>query len=621
MGFAWFAMLQYTHGGGVRRPAILENNVTRNIFILAFAALIVTQAAAIVRADVVVIANRAAKGVHFTVAAAGGAPQELRLPPLDLVPVRIDGPLELEYPPGGQGDRYELLPNSAYFFADTPGSKRIELHEIGLRRRPRELAPSKTAELPSQPVVITVKLLVDDDQPLQRALWEQDLRERIADCSKILEQHCFARLEVVAVDSWETNDSVNEFDVALAEFEAKVDPAPARIAIGFTSQFQPVKGRTNLGGVRGPFARHALLREWNRRVAPAERLELLVHELGHFFAAAHSPETNSVMRPLLADKQANSTRFRIGFDPLNTLAMNLVTEEMGRREIRSLRQLDLRTRQTMAAVYWELDRALPKDDAASRLHAMLGPVAEEPKPSAPPYMPASRRVLSAIVKYAERNAELPENPAQGPKRLTGDELTEAYVRQAAEAASKLSPANATKGFLIGLAVAFDRSDLLRGNPLATAALSTIENEQERRHRLEVLGKPTAHGREDLLMHFTVSAALSVALSPQLAESAGVLKELKDAQGGSGFSFVDLSADLAGIEFAALLAEHPDRLSEFAKQIKVADFLPPIEGLAEGLDAGRFVTEFGSPSDERYKAVRNDIQDRIQSLNGFAVQKE
>jgi hypothetical protein len=59
-------------------------------------------------------------------------------------------------------------------------------------------------------------------------------------------------------------------------------------------------------------------------------LELLVHELGHFFGAAHSPETNSVMRPLLADKQANSTRFRIGFDPLNALAMNLVTEEMGR---------------------------------------------------------------------------------------------------------------------------------------------------------------------------------------------------------------------------------------------------------------------------------------------------
>lgn len=585
------------------------------------AALSVLLTAAWLRADVVVIANRASKGVRFTVATAGGVPHELSLAPLDLVPVRIDGPLELEYPPGGKGDRYELQPNSAYFFADMPENKRILVHEIGLRSRPKDLATSKITELPSQPVVITVKLLVDDDQPLHQKLWEQDLRERVADCSKILEQHCFARLEVVGIDTWETNDAINDFDIALTEFESKVDPSPARIAIGFTSQFQPVQGRTNLGGVRGPFCRHALLREWNRRVAPAERLELLVHEMGHFFGAAHSPESNTVMRPLLADKQANSTKFRIGFDPLNTLAMNLVTEEMGKREIRSLRQLDLRTRQVLGSVYWELDRALPKDDAASRLHAMLGPIAPEPKPSAPPYMPASRRVLAAIIKYAERNAKLPENPAEGPKRLTGDELTEAYFRQAAAAAAKLSPANANQGFLIGLAVAFDRSDLLRGNPLATAALSTIETDAERRHRLEVLGRPTVHGREDLLMHFTVSAALSVALSPQLAESAGVLKELKDAQGGSGFSFVDLSADLAGIEFATQLAEHPERLTQIAEQLKIVDYLPPIEGLAEGLDAGRFVSEYGSPSDDRYQAVKTDIQNRIKSLRGFAAQEK
>jgi hypothetical protein len=125
-----------------------------------------------------------------------------------LVPVRRRS-IELSIRPAGR-DRCRIAAQFRLFLADTPDSNRIELHEIGLRRRPRELAPSKTADLPSQPVVITVKLLVDDDQPLQRTIWEQDLRERIADCSKTLEQHCFARLEVVAVESWETNDSVNE---------------------------------------------------------------------------------------------------------------------------------------------------------------------------------------------------------------------------------------------------------------------------------------------------------------------------------------------------------------------------------------------------------------------------
>lgn len=572
------------------------------------------------RGDVVVIANRASKGVRFTVATPGGEPVQLTLAPQDIVPIRATEVLELRHGAKGSEVAYELLPNSAYFFSQKVGESRVELHEIGLRR-PKDLAPRQPSKKPPQPVVITVKLLVDDDQPLERKLWEKDLRERIADCSKILEQHCFAKLEVVAVETWETSDSINDFDIALNEFESKVDPSPARIAIGFTSQFQPVKGRTNLGGVRGPFSRHALLREWNRRVAPAERLELLVHEMGHFFGAAHSPETNSAMRPLLADKQANSVKFRIGYDPLNTLAINLVTEEMGRRDVRSLRQLDLRSRQMLGAVYTEIDRALPEDDAARRMRAMLGPLAEEPKIKGPAYLPAARRVLAAIVNYAEKNSALPQDAPEGPKRLTGDALTEAYLRVAATTASKLSPGNSAKAYLIGTAIAFDHSDQLRGNPLVDIALASVESEQERRHRIEVLGKPTALGREDLLMHFAVSGALAAALNEQLAESAGVLKELKDSQGGSGFSFVDLSADLAGIAFARNLMDHPERLSKFAEGIAVKDFWPDIEGLPEGLDSGAFVSQYGSPSDERYQSVKTDILERIKATPGFAAEEK
>lgn len=571
------------------------------------------------RADVVVIANRSAKGVRCTVAGPEGEPVTLTLEPMEIVPVRSTGSLHLEYPIGPSAKAYELQPNSAYFFAETIDQKRVELHEIGIRRPP-QLAPSGTAKLPSKPVVVKVKILVDDDQPLQRELWEKDLRERVADCSKILEQHCFARLEVVAVDTWETNDAINDFDAALNEFVQKVDPAPADIAIGFTSQFQPVKGRTNLGGVRGPFSRHGLLREWRRRVAPAERLELLVHEMGHFFGAAHSPENNTVMRPLLADKQANSVKFRIGFDPLNALAMNLVTEEMGRREVHALRQLDLRTRQVLACVYTELDRALPKDDAARRMKAMLGPVGEEPQPKAPAYIAGAKRVLGAIVKYAEHNKSLPEKADNGPSRLTGDELTEAYLRVAAGAAAKVSPANSAKAFAIGTAVAFDRTNLLRGNTLVDVALGSVENEGERRQRLNVIGQPTVFGREDLLMHFCVSAALTAALNEQLAESAGVLKELRDAQdGGSGFSFADLSADLAGIELANKLQDDPTALAKLAEAFPIADYWPAIDGLPEKLTTSEFVTQFGSPSDERFQKLRAEIEDRIQNLRGFTAQ--
>ena len=54
----------------------------------------------------------------------------------------------------------------------------------------------------------------------------------------------------------------------------------------------------------GPLHTHILIREWKPRTEP-ERLEVLVHELGHFLGACHSPENDSVMRPLLGDGRAN----------------------------------------------------------------------------------------------------------------------------------------------------------------------------------------------------------------------------------------------------------------------------------------------------------------------------
>src|SRR3546814_7296444 len=56
-----------------------------------------------------------------------------------------------------------------------------------------------------------------------------------------------------------------------------------------------------------------------------------------------------------------------------------------------------------------------------------------------------------------------------------------------------------------------------------------------------------HGREDLPKHWTISAALALFLDQKTARAAGWWKELDDSvEGGSGFSFVDLGADMAGI---------------------------------------------------------------------------
>jgi hypothetical protein len=171
------------------------------------------------------------------------------------------------------------------------------------------------------------------------------------------------RLAVKSFGTWETNDTVHDFGLTLREFERQVRPKDVHLAIGFTNQYRITRGRTHLGGTHGPLHTHILLREWSQHVSEPERLELLVHELSHFFGAAHSPEGNSVMRPVLGDRQARARAFRIAIDPVNALAMSVVGEEIRNRGIRSFAQLSEPARKRLESVYTTLAQALPDDPA------------------------------------------------------------------------------------------------------------------------------------------------------------------------------------------------------------------------------------------------------------------
>src|SRR5205085_7080037 len=116
-----------------------------------------------------------------------------------------------------------------------------------------------------------------------------------------------------------TDNNINNFDKTLAEFEQNVKPEPARLAIGFTSQYEVPRGAFHLGGTRGPLHTHVLVREWSKHISEPERMEVLLHELGHFLGAVHSPAPDSVMRSILGDRIARVKDFRITFDPVNVL--------------------------------------------------------------------------------------------------------------------------------------------------------------------------------------------------------------------------------------------------------------------------------------------------------------
>ena len=214
--------------------------------------------------------------------------------------------------------------------------------EDGTTAQGRKL-PDKANRAPL--LTIPVKILVDEEEPARPGIWEQRLRRRVEAASAIFEKNFHIAFKVTAVGTWKSDNSITDFFDSLADFEKKVDPAPAKIAIGFTSQWPMARGRIHMAGTRGPLHAHILVREGSPEINEAERLEFLVHELAHHLGAAHSPEWQSVMRPVLGDKRAGRSDFHIQFDPATqTLTVGMVSEEMRCSNVSKISQLQYATR-------------------------------------------------------------------------------------------------------------------------------------------------------------------------------------------------------------------------------------------------------------------------------------
>jgi hypothetical protein len=469
---------------------------------------------------------------------------------------------------------------------------------------------------------ISVKVVVDQKEPMLQQVWEKRYRDRLAAASNIFEQTCHVRFKVVAVGTWISDDNARDFEQFIKDFERKANPAPARLVIGFTGQYYKLREDVRIGGTHGPFRTHILISEWSHGVTDPERLEILVHELGHFLGAAHSPEHQSVMRPDISDRQSRRADFHISFDARNAKAMTLVVEGLSKRPLFHLAQLPPSTKEQLRTIYQSLAAGLPNDPAAPRYLAMLdqslGVAGESPK-RADDVIAGARIVVRAVTAAAEKNRKLPKKGAGGTGaavRLEGDQLTDFYVRQAAAAAKRLPPSVAAPALLMGLGVALDDSPLLSNTPVIGAVWQRIESSSARLTRIESLGAPTMRGRRDWAQHFAVSAALAVLVGPQGAEVAGIRKEMTDAIGGSGFSFADYSADLAGIEFATAVSSGRIPLSRLESRFAVPDFLPEAKGLREGIMWKDFEKQYGIPPDPRLLRERDALRAKILAMPGL-----
>jgi hypothetical protein len=239
---------------------------------------------------------------------------------------------------------------------------------------------------------------------------------------------------------------------------------------------------------------------------------------------------------------------------------------------------------------------------------------------AEPQVEHARAVLAAIVAAGKKNRELPlpgDAKAGQASRRTKDELTAYYFREAAAAAQRVPAEHQAAAFLLALGIGLDDDMLMRKNPVTRRLWLQIESDDERKKRLEVIGEPTVQGRHDLCQHFVVSCALTAQLGVKNAEAAGVMKEMLDARpGGSGFSFADLSADLAGVTFAKGIIADPKLLAKVEKSFVVADYALSPKGLVEGLTEEEFAKQYGGVTDKRFLSRLEELRADVLALPGF-----
>ncbi|HED16578.1 MAG TPA: hypothetical protein ENI64_07195 [Gammaproteobacteria bacterium] len=126
------------------------------------------------------------------------------------------------------------------------------------------------------------------------------------------------------------------------------------------------------------------------------------------------------------------------------------------------------------------------------------------------------------------------------------------------------------------------------------------------------------GRSDLRQHFIVSAALQLLSDSGLGNAVGEFKELLDSiHGGSGFSFVDLAADRAGIRFAEMALDQQGDSLRLQQRLQLVPleglYFPDLSGFYENITQTEFEALYGDIYSKAYLAVVADIDKRIAAL--------
>jgi hypothetical protein len=137
---------------------------------------------------------------------------------------------------------------------------------------------------------------------------------------------------------------------------------------------------------------------------------------------------------------------------------------------------------------------------------------------------------------------------------------------------------------------------------------------------KVRSRTTLRGRADWTRHFTVSGALTVMTAVAPSDAAGLLKEELDANGGSGFSFGDLTADRAGTTFAEIATRDEERAAALQDRLSggfwVDEYFPRADDLPEGIPDTEFQARYGGVGGPLYRRTAEEIERRIAACAAY-----
>ncbi|WP_431067546.1 hypothetical protein [Methylotuvimicrobium sp.] len=194
---------------------------------------------------------------------------------------------------------------------------------------------------------------------------------------------------------------------------------------------------------------------------------------------------------------------------------------------------------------------------------------------------------------------------RAPKRhLSLTELTQPLFQLANERSRRGDPIGENRAVILVLTLYANRLTLNKIIP-------SLKSQYRPIWRTVTLNK-----RNDLSKHYLVSATLAAYAGTPLADAIGLYKELEDSRGGSGFSFIDMTANRVGTLMGELAVQKPSqarKIQEFMTTAQERDIIPETADLPEYLAEQAFNRLYGGLEGAAYQKMIQQIEHRIAQL--------